>query len=333
MKNNLSKKSVSQLTILTILNFLAPPTWASGPKEEMPELEKAKAPPPLPRKNNWMDAQASSKTVRPSKNNKQRPLRLRSATDVPLNKSLASASKDNAPEPTPTIPELQQDKEINSVQRIPSQDEENTTPPPIQITLTEERRKLKKTYFSLRGHGKRRTKTNPTKEDAKIPQSKPIEQNSGGPFTQKKSAKFPKWRHSINFGSSSTKVIPTSGPRQAPKRNEVDKAKDQSPPSELIHYIREVENENPEETFKLGQKYYIGKVVTKNEELAVFYFKKAAKAGHPSAQNGLGHCYDKGEELIIFLTNLLKMMNKNMRMKKKLCAGYRKQLNKRIKGL
>lgn len=58
MKNNLIKKSVSHITILTILNFLSPPILA------MPELQEEGASPPLPPKVNWVSAQKLSRRSR-----------------------------------------------------------------------------------------------------------------------------------------------------------------------------------------------------------------------------------------------------------------------------
>ena len=55
--------------------------------------------------------------------------------------------------------------------------------------------------------------------------------------------------------------------------------------------------ENPQNIFKEGEKYYFGKNVAKDYAQAAYYFEKAAKLGHATAQVKRGYMYEAGQSV------------------------------------
>ena len=49
-----------------------------------------------------------------------------------------------------------------------------------------------------------------------------------------------------------------------------------------------------ETQFEVGNCYFNGQAVAKDEKEAMNWWRKAAQQNHPRAQNNLGFCYDKG---------------------------------------
>jgi hypothetical protein len=290
MKNNLTKISVSHITILTILNFLALPTWASGPKEEMPELEKGETSPQrrsrapsLPPKNNWMNAQKVPRTGKPSRNNDE-PYLQRS-------KSFPPTSEDIASKPAPRILVLQQEKESEPNQTTTSENEENTLPKPILITLTPERKKRsrkpwRKSFSSFSPSSISGMKVIPTR---------------GRPCTQPNSARESaettrKWRNSTHLPQSRTvNLMLDSRTREVSDQSEVVEEKDQYTQPELLSCMRDLEQEDLESNFQLGWAYYIGEGRIMDRKQAVHLFKLGSKEGYEPSEAALAHCYDKGE--------------------------------------
>jgi len=62
----------------------------------------------------------------------------------------------------------------------------------------------------------------------------------------------------------------------------------------IVSYSHSVENDNAEELFQLGKKYFNGESVDKDEEKAFSCFRKAADDGHVEAQYILGLVYCSG---------------------------------------
>lgn len=64
---------------------------------------------------------------------------------------------------------------------------------------------------------------------------------------------------------------------------------------ELASIIKSAEAGDVEAQYKLGEFYFYGdEGVEKDYALAVKWFRKAANAGYPNAQNFLGYCYEDG---------------------------------------
>lgn len=287
MKNNLIVKSVSQLTILTVLNFLTAPTWAmpeleeGGAKPQKLNSSRRSAAPSLPPKNNWMDAQIPSKN-KPSQNNEFNRLRSHSVLDLPSNRSV---NEDNTSEPIQQIPVL---KKGEPDQRITSQGEGYTIPEPIFFTLTPKKEEPR---------NKKWRRSTPS---LNIPKSKGIKSTPEGLPTQTHSAKTPaktlkSRRRSLQLSPSPSNLMLSFRKSEVSKQNEVVEKKGQYTRSELLSYNSEIVGMNRKQIYELGWTYFAGEGRNIDNKRAVYFFKVAARKNHPSAQAALGNCYDKGE--------------------------------------